>query len=244
MSKEKTYHYVYKVTNLINQKIYIGKHSTQNLDDDYMGSGKLLQQVCKKYRKENFKKEILKFFNSSHEAFKYERKIVNDEFVLREDTYNIHTGGGGGVLGMVSVKNKNETTTSVSCSDPRYISGELKHISEGSKQSEETKNKISLAQKGKKHSKETKKKQSISQKEKKNSQYGTIWITNLDKTEDRKIKKDLPIPKGWQKGREKNAISNKGKSRITNGKINKYINLNEEVPEGFWKGIAKNRQKI
>ena len=40
---------IYQTTNLINNKIYIGKHQTSDLDDGYLGSGKLLLQAIKKY---------------------------------------------------------------------------------------------------------------------------------------------------------------------------------------------------
>lgn len=56
---------------------------------------------------------------------------------------------------------------------------------------------------GKNHTEEWKKNHSETMKEKqkgvKNSQYGTIWITNG--TENKKMKKNLPLPEGWRKGR-------------------------------------------
>jgi len=45
---------VYKTINLVNGKIYVGLHVTDKLDDDYLGSGKLIQAAIKKYGRENF----------------------------------------------------------------------------------------------------------------------------------------------------------------------------------------------
>lgn len=54
---------IYKITNLINQKIYIGKHQTKNLNDGYFGSGIFLRKAISKYGKENFVKEIMFIFD-------------------------------------------------------------------------------------------------------------------------------------------------------------------------------------
>ena len=89
------YYYLYKITNTINDNIYIGVHSTNNLNDGYFGSGKILMLAVKKYGKTIFKKEILEFFNSAEDMFNAERNIVNEEFVNRSDTYNIKEGGLG-----------------------------------------------------------------------------------------------------------------------------------------------------
>jgi hypothetical protein len=56
---------IYKTTNLINGKIYIGKDSKNN--SKYLGSGLLLKRAILKYGKENFKKEILEECSSIEE---------------------------------------------------------------------------------------------------------------------------------------------------------------------------------
>jgi len=87
---------VYKITNKIDGKIYIGQHQTTNIHDDYMGSGKLLRRAQKKHGIENFVKEILHVFNIKEEMNAKEAELVTEEFCLREDTYNICPGGYGG----------------------------------------------------------------------------------------------------------------------------------------------------
>lgn len=88
-------HFVYKTTNIVNQKYYYGVHSTSNLDDGYIGSGKLLLAAIKKYGADNFKREIIKMCSTREEAFAYEREIVNQEMVNDPMCYNLMIGGKG-----------------------------------------------------------------------------------------------------------------------------------------------------
>ena len=124
---------IYKIINIINGKIYIGQHCTENIDDGYMGSGKVIKQAIKKYGKEKFKKEILYIFDNEEEMLNMEREIVNEEFVNRLDTYNLTLGGGSlwHQNGMVCTKDKDENICYVSVDDPRYLSGELVGINSG-----------------------------------------------------------------------------------------------------------------
>jgi len=80
----KKYNFVYKTTNLINKKIYVGVHSTDNLDDGYLGSGKRLLLAIRKYGKENFKREIISFVDSREDAYKLESEIVTNLFYRKQ----------------------------------------------------------------------------------------------------------------------------------------------------------------
>lgn len=89
-------YYFYKISNLINGKFYYGVHSTKNIDDNYYGSGKAIKSAIKKYGKENFKKEILKYFNTEYEMYAYEKEIINECTINDDMCYNITIGGNGG----------------------------------------------------------------------------------------------------------------------------------------------------
>ena len=92
----KTYYYLYQITNLVNNKIYVGVHKTSKLDDRYMGSGKIISRAIEKHGIENFRKDILEFFDTAAEMFAKEKEVVTTEFLLREDVYNLRRGGTGG----------------------------------------------------------------------------------------------------------------------------------------------------
>jgi len=87
---------IYKITNNLNGKIYIGKHQTLDANDSYYGSGKAIVNAIKKHGKENFTKEILFIFQTEEEMNNKEKELITEEFVLREDTYNLGVGGEGG----------------------------------------------------------------------------------------------------------------------------------------------------
>lgn len=193
MVKSSKYHYFYKITNLLNEHFYYGIHSTDNLDDGYMGSGKRLHYAYKKYGMQNFKKEILKFFDTCSDAYEYEAEMVTEELVKNPDCYNVQLGGKGwNTKGLVSVKDKNGNYFSVSVDDPRYLSGELKHIWVDRKHSKETIQKVKNTFKKICH-----------QQGSKNSQYGTCWIHDSEKS-FRIKKEDLEsyLQRGYIKGRK------------------------------------------
>jgi group I intron endonuclease len=209
-------HYlIYQITNKINGKVYIGKHQTKDLNDNYMGSGKLLKCAIKKYGIDNFKKDILYIFDSEDAMNEKEKEIVNKDFVHLEQTYNLCEGGCGGFSYINSNPEKFLTKKRLDS----LMKGNSKSFKEKYNSDVEFRNKVNIILKkatekfiekypngvwlGKKHNQESKLKMSNSHKGKHdgelNSQYGTIWITNGK--ENKKIKTYEEIPNGWEKGR-------------------------------------------
>ena len=201
---------VYKITNLVDGKVYIGKHQTEQLKDGYMGSGKYLQHAIKKHGLENFKKEILYQFDNEEEMNHIEAELVTEEFCKRDDTYNICIGGKGGWSYINSNRNFSEHNMKLA-KNRDYSKTDLSFVTdEWRKNKSDTVKK--LHKKGiyhnfsfldRNHTEKAKKKigqaNSKLQKGSKNSQYGTIWITN--EKDSTKIKKDDMIPEGWRRGR-------------------------------------------
>ena len=132
---------IYKITNLINGKTYIGQHKYKKLDDNYMGSGQLLKRAKKKYGIENFKKEILIFnvLKKEHADLLEKTFIASErEKVGAENCYNIADGGGGNISPCLE-----ETRKKIS----KSLKGNKN--AKGCVRSEETKKKLSEAHKGK-----------------------------------------------------------------------------------------------
>lgn len=201
------FYIIYKITNNINGKIYIGKHKTANLNDSYMGSGKLLTRAIKKHGIGNFTKDILYVFDCEQTMNDKEKELVTEEFCLRNDTYNLCNGGHGGFsyINRCNLNNSNKDIVAINKkisdalkgrSNPQY-SNLLKKLHAEGKAFKPP------SFKGKTHSIETRKKiggkNSIHQQGSGNSQYGTMWITNG--TQNCRIKKNAPIEEGWRKGR-------------------------------------------
>lgn len=205
---------VYETKNLINNKTYIGTHITDYPNDNYLGSGIIITKAIKKYKSENFQKEILFIFNNPEDMFAKEKELVNKEWITKPDTYNIKLGGEGGwdyvnknglnigvqfILDNNLHKHQNRSSSGLATKklkvgifNPKY--NEIR--------SEWSKNSF----KNKKHTKETKKqiglKNSFNQKGEKNSQYGKIWITNgIDNKVILKEKLDFYISLNYHIGR-------------------------------------------
>lgn len=215
---QKLHYIIYKITNLANEKIYIGKHQTRDLDDNYLGSGKLLKRAIDKYGVENFCKEILHVFDNEADMNAKEAELVTEEFVLQESNYNLCVGGQGGwsyvnrlgkstntfendVIQRKASRAGNDKKKQLFESDAGWVDSYKKAMSKSQKRRFETQPGTFT---GRTHSSETKKLISQTSKGKcvgkKNSQFGTCWITNG--TQNKKISKTDAIPNGWRLGRK------------------------------------------
>lgn len=126
------YNYFYKITNKINGHFYYGVHSTDNLDDGYMGSGTRLKKAIEKYGVENFEKEIIKYCKNRKEAYKLESDYVTEALIRDNDCYNIILGGEQfNPEFLVAVKDSEGNKFFVHNKDPRYLNGELSGITKG-----------------------------------------------------------------------------------------------------------------
>lgn len=87
-------HYtVYKVTNTVNHKFYIGQHQTFNVTDGYLGSGTAIKSAIKKYGCGVFVKKVLHVFDNFDEMNAAEQALVTEELVNNPQCYNQAPGG-------------------------------------------------------------------------------------------------------------------------------------------------------
>lgn len=211
--KQYIIHYIYKTTNIITGKFYIGMHSTFDIDDDYLGSGKYLWRSIKKYGKENHKKVILEFCKDRIELKKREKEIVNEDMIHDKMCMNLTIGGEGGFSIEQQRENNRRSQLSQKIlreTNPVWVKNRCNKISKNIKKQFDNgirERKIFCDWTGRKHKKESIEKMKLSAKGKHigklNSQYGTCWIHN--NKENKKIDKNelnVWIKNGWIKGRK------------------------------------------
>lgn len=142
--------YIYRITNIINGKQYVGQRTTElEIEkDSYMGSGILIRRSIHKYGKENFKKEILEIIKDP-EILNYSETLwISRCGTLKPNGYNILPEGGNF---------KGYTFTE----EDKYKIGSANR---GKELSQKHKDSISRSNKGNKHSDETKMKMSKKRK--------------------------------------------------------------------------------
>lgn len=110
------YGYIYKTTNLINEKIYIGQHIGCVFDCNYFGSGVILRRSIIKYGIENFKCELVEFCETKDIINDREKYWINYYRSFEPDIgYNVSPGGdGGNVLLYMSENDKIKRSEKIS----------------------------------------------------------------------------------------------------------------------------------
>lgn len=247
------FYYTYKITNVINDKIYVGVHKTAKLDDGYMGSGTAIIAAIKKYGVQKFKKEILKQFDSYKDALAHEKEIVTPEFLLREDVYNQRRGGTGGFDHINSLpvnERPNIKRLRKLQLEGKLTSGGTQHWTTESWEKLRERQlgfdpnnwgKLSDARK-----EEVRKKISLAGSNEGNSQFGTVWCVkeNAKDCNSRQSFKKVNIPPGWistteWKERRKNKNNSAyGKHWYNDGNGNNFLLL---PTDGRVKNLIKGR---
>ena len=186
-------------------------HSTDDLEDGYFGSGKIINYSVNKHGIENHRVEILEFLDSREELKKREAEIVNEELLSDPLCMNLKFGGEGGWDHLCGQNRSKEHQSKASINGWQTKQNDLEFMEKFStlhsikmKECHESGKITPPSWVGKKHSEETLIKMRESHKGlqdgEKNSQFGTSWITNG--SEVKKVRNDelqLWLNSGWRK---------------------------------------------
>lgn len=148
-ASRRKYHIIYKTTCLVTGRYYIGMHSTDDLEDGYIGSGQVLWKSIKKYGKEQHKCEILEHLPDRESLTLREEEIVNPDKLKDPLCMNLRTGGTGNYPGKPTT---DETRAKLSAS--------LK----GKKRTDETRARMSIASRESQSREEVRAKKAAAQK--------------------------------------------------------------------------------
>ena len=230
---------IYKTTNLINGKFYIGKDERNK--PDYLGSGINVQSAIKKYGEENFIKETVEVCSTREELIEREKYWIK-ETKSQEIGYYIADGGWGGNTYDEETRERISQEFKGREVDPKTIE-KTKKTREKRKQenpdvykmSEEQKQILSKTHKGKVHPKEWRERQSEVMKKLYHSEYTS------------KFEKFIENQKSENKRGEKSPMWGTKASEETR---RKQSEAHKKNPVKYWLGkkqspesIEKRRQK-
>lgn len=251
-------HIVYKTTNTTNGKFYIGKHSTDNIDDGYIGSGVILSLAVKKYGKDKFVREVIKEFGDEASAYQFERELIEAIGLDPTKCYNACKGGVGFWKGMTHTP---EARAKISASNTgkrhspearekmslsrlgKPISEEakvkLKEANLGKTHSDDTKAKISASNTGKTRSAEFCANASERMKGRPSPRRGVV-LSEETRSKMSLAKRGRKVSQETKEALRLAAIGLKnagyGKIWITDGKTNSRIGKDDIIPDGWRRG--------
>lgn len=186
MKDNKKYGCIYKTTNLLTGKFYIGQtvFIDKVINGKYLGSGKFLWNSINKHGFENFKVEIVCYAENQEELNNLEKKFIKDFNSLAPNGYNLKEGGEQGGKGNKFSKEVRERLSKLKKGKNHPLYGKnhtdeskikMSESKKGKKASDATKKKLSEIRKGIRHSENSKKKMSVNHADfsgKNNPMYG------------------------------------------------------------------------
>lgn len=252
--------YIYKVTNCINKKVYIGmKHG--NFDPNYYGSGKIINQAIKKYGIGNFILHVIDYSENKRTLSRKEKYWIKSYrmFLGTSRVYNIHKGGVGGDTRagktkeeLYLINQKAQNTKNKNGKRIRTQKEILRRRVISRKRAQEHPHTIPN-NRGRRHSGKA-----LENINRANHMRGKKWITNGIK--DITIYDDSQIPDGWWFGKSIKPFENKkhkqkSKNMIsetmlrnkricyTNGTDNKWVIIGKDIiPNGWYIGMTKKQE--
>lgn len=193
-----------------------------------MGSGKVIRSSIEKYGIENFKKDILETFQDAKSMYAREKELVTEEFLEREDVYNLRRGGTGG-FDYIN-KNKLNGFSDNNVAKKGRVSADKKLKEKYGKNWRKV-----LSELG--HN-------AIKKKYQDNHEYLKVRIECMKYarkyafSEESNLKRQKTLKKifSGNKHQSGNKNSNYGKHWITDGINNKSVYKNDIIPDGYRKG--------
>lgn len=215
---KRTHHYIYKITRF-DGKFYIGMHSTNDLEDGYFGSGKLITRSIKKHGKENHLKEILEYLPTRKALKLREKEIVNEELLGDKKCMNLKLGGEGG---WDHVKNQHIAGKAGGIATAKRLREDKHFAKEWSKRATRinlvayengrrvagafSENRLEMVERARSERSCEKRKSTYAsikhQQGLNNSQFGTCWVTNGEAIKIKKQDLEVYLANGYIRGRK------------------------------------------
>ena len=263
--EDNRYRYIYKITIKSTNQYYIGKHSTLNFDDGYMGSGIGILEYYNQHGYDDVIKEIIMFAHTDEELIEYERLYVGDKWKTDPLCLNRVPGGTFNWTWKDDPRFPTQESYSNFCrhkmkkwreslSEEEY-NDYCKKISDGIIKYVNEVGHDGLYWTGKHHTEETKERISLTkslnpQYGEKNGMFNKRWIYNPISKEQKIIDKNESLPNGWKYGRidQLNTINRQKSNRNllnVSGMVKAYNPINfethyyksvEDIPNGFIRG--------